>query len=1044
MNLYLKCIFAVLWAAVSTWATAQPAMPAVADPPVAAVGHGALIDAAGRDIEVTPEFVLAAQRHYLDRLQTEAAPATKAGLTRQRSALFANQNWNSTDQVLAQSALLQSYLAQLQPADAGQVASIDAALRHRLAQTIGTSRAGSTDVSDRELVPSPRLQRLLDRSRPSLLRSTLQGGAAYINECRAAGVPIPPDWGSASWVSRGVLDNEFISAASEAEVFVFQSTSPRGICFALPRSNGNTISLLGIICQGNDTSKSCFWDNQRNKVQFNIAKGTAVPLSGFAGGADLNGGTGGVCSDCHAGNNPFIIHPGTVLDVGAILKPNGWNQPLVHPSWPQNAGPTNRLAGIAIGAGEGSCTACHVQASTGGFPEISTATPSYCAAVLENAIARTMPPGGAGGTSYAKHIASLRAACKEAPKLNVLLWAGALWSHTGMPCTGESCPGWQKLDNNVRTVAYAAGNGRLFQLHNDGAIWQSTGAPCVDESCPGWQKLDNNPRTISIAAGGNRLYQLHNDGAIWQHTGVACSGDNCPGWQQLDHNPATAAIVASADQLFQLHRDGRVWEYTGTACSGNVCSGWRMLDNNTRTTAIAASAGQLFQQHHDGRIWQYTGTACSSGMCPGWRMLDNNPRTADLAANGGELLQRHRDGLVWKHNGTACAGENCPGWVKLDNNPRTSSIAGSAFQQHQDGRIWQSTGAACSGNSCPGWRLLDNNPRTRISAPADGDNGRLYQLHAPKVYQLHSDGAIWQSLGAPCVGDACGSWQRMDNNPQTRSIAASGGKLFQLHGNGRIWQSDGRPCDGDSCPGWRALDANPRTKAIASAGGQLYQLHSDGRVWRHTGVACQGTSCPGWVLLDANTRTVQISAGGQQLYQRHVDGKLWRHTGVPCSSATVCPGWTMVDNNPATRQIVAGEGRLYQLHQGGRIFEHTGQACSANSCPGWRLLDSNGATASIAAAGAELYQMHRNGRVWAHTGEACTGSGGNLRCPGWRLLDANPRTRQIVAADGILYQRHDSGAVWRSDGRACTSTSSCPGWQRMDNNTRTSSIEAAQ
>jgi hypothetical protein len=46
----------------------------------------------------------------------------------------------------------------------------------------------------------------------------------------------------------------------------------------------------------------------------------------------------------------------------------------------------------------------------------------------------------------------------------------------------------------------AAGN-NLYQLHNSGRIWRSTGVPCSGESCPGWQMLDNNGRTGRLAAG---------------------------------------------------------------------------------------------------------------------------------------------------------------------------------------------------------------------------------------------------------------------------------------------------------------------------------------------------------------------------------------------------------------------------------------------------------------------------------------------------------------------------------------------------------------
>ena len=294
--------------------------------------------------------------------------------------------------------------------------------------------------------------------------------------------------------------------------------------------------------------------------------------------------------------------------------------------------------------------------------------------------------------------------------------AGHIWKSTGVPCTGNSCPGWQMLDNNLKTVQIAAGGGDLYQLHNDGEIWKYTGTPCSGTSCPGWQRLDNNPRSRAIAASGSDLYQLHHDGRIWKYTGTPCSGNSCPGWQALDNNPKTVAIAPAAGNLYQLHNDGEIWKYTGTPCSGNSCPGWQRLDNNPKTSAVAAAGTALYQLHNDGWVWRYTGTPCSGSSCPGWQRLDNNPRTRAIAAGGKELYQLHNAGWIWRSTGTPCSGNSCPGWVRLDNNLRSRAIAAGPqqlFQLHHDGSIWRFTGKPCSGNSCPGWMRLDNNPRTR-------------------------------------------------------------------------------------------------------------------------------------------------------------------------------------------------------------------------------------------------------------------------------------------------------------------------------------------
>ncbi|CAM3495828.1 MULTISPECIES: hypothetical protein [Cupriavidus] len=541
-------------------------------------------------------------------------------------------------------------------------------------------------------------------------------------------------------------------------------------------------------------------------------------------------------------------------------------------------------------------------------------------------------------------------------------WAGAIWRSTGAPCVGDSCPGWQMLDNNIRTVQIAAGGERLYQLHLDGRIWRSNGTPCNVDSCPGWQMFDNNPKTVAIAAGGADLYQLHNDGRIWRSTGVACSGENCPGWQRLDNNPATVAIAANGNKLYQLHRDGRIWEWTGSPCRGDSCPHWRMLDNNPATVAIRTADGMLYQMHFNGRIWRSTGQACAGQSCPGWVQLDNNPATVDFSANAGGLFQRHRNGWIWRSNGAACSGQNCPGWVRMDNNLHSTAIAGGVYQMHHDGRVWRFTGSPCAGEACRGWDMLDNNPRTKLVAAADGENALLYQLHAPKLFQLHNDGAIWQSIGGACTGESCPSWQRLDNNPNTKALAASGGRLYQLHRDDRIWRSIGRPCTDDICLGWELLDNNPSTTKIVSSAGQLFQLHSNGQVWRFTGQACSGESCPGWVRLDQNSATRDIVAGGGQLYQLHDNGRIWRWTGVNCTGES-CPGWIMLDNNPQTRKLVAAGGLLHQLHDNGRIWTHTGVRCSGPSCPGWQMMDNDPRTVDIIAGGRELYQRHDDGRI---------------------------------------------------------------------------------
>ncbi len=347
------------------------------------------------------------------------------------------------------------------------------------------------------------------------------------------------------------------------------------------------------------------------------------------------------------------------------------------------------------------------------------------------------------------------------------------WSNPSVSYSG-SAMGTVAVEDNARVLNTTASAVATFR-NPDGTIWRYTGTPCAGNSCPGWQVLDNNPKTAAIVAAGTRLYQLHNDGVIWRYTGTPCAGNSCPGWQKLDNNPKTVAIVAAGTQLYQLHNDGMIWRYTGTPCAGNSCPGWQKLDNNPKAKAIVAAGTKLYQLHNDGMIWVYTGTPCAGNSCPGWQKLDNNPKAKAIVAAGTKLYQLHNDGMIWVYTGTPCAGNSCPGWQRLDNNAKTVSIVAEGtklYQLHNDGMIWRYTGTPCTGNSCPGWQRLDNNPKAQAIVAA-----------GTKLYQLHNDGLIWVYTGTPCAGNSCPGWQKLDNNRKTKAIDAAGTALYQLHGN---------------------------------------------------------------------------------------------------------------------------------------------------------------------------------------------------------------------------------------------------------------------
>src|SRR5262249_49315566 len=147
---------------------------------------------------------------------------------------------------------------------------------------------------------------------------------------------------------------------------------------------------------------------------FDFASGTVIPIGVpdlsinpagqyQAGGFELEGGQGGVCTDCHAGQNPYIIHPDADLGEGLLM--GQLNQPpqnlptfsasrydpLVPASWPQNqlSHPPALVPAV--------CAGCHVAGGiAGAFPQLSSDLKDYCGIILSKAITKTMPPSAPG------------------------------------------------------------------------------------------------------------------------------------------------------------------------------------------------------------------------------------------------------------------------------------------------------------------------------------------------------------------------------------------------------------------------------------------------------------------------------------------------------------------------------------------------------------------------------------------------------------------------------------------------------------------------
>jgi hypothetical protein len=377
--------------------------------PIAAVGYGQLFDAEGNVIPPTRDFRQRALNYYHNRLMGEAPRSLRIRYQEVKKLLDDKGKELGIDDVLAQSLLIDWLIDNLHPNDAAYLKAKNRTLRLGHVTANAGSRASWRSPDHQYGLPSE----ILDFTFGShILTKTLATGREYISECREAGVPIPPTWGTPSWVYEGDLTTNFVGSGNPARIFSAESTNPNGICVALPRIGGNTISLLGIICLGRQTNHVCFWDRANTPV------GTEVPIEDFQGGAAL----GDICSDCHAGENPFVVHPYSSKDpnspfkkLASRLRTTAWYTPHVQPAWPQNPGPSILPEIVPLpSASDQRCTSCHDQSYAGRFPEVG-ALKGYCTTVLKKAIQQTMPLGNPGDPMYAAHADAMQAFCTQKP-----------------------------------------------------------------------------------------------------------------------------------------------------------------------------------------------------------------------------------------------------------------------------------------------------------------------------------------------------------------------------------------------------------------------------------------------------------------------------------------------------------------------------------------------------------------------------------------------------------------------------------------------------
>jgi hypothetical protein len=412
--------------------------------PVGYSGHGALFTPTGEEIAVTPDFIRRAQAYYLTPLYSTATPRQRAAFDHKSRLVADLTRGDESTSLYAQLLLLDSLIDQLRPADAVRLTHKTRLLKEAWARHVAgvASRAAAGGRRAQDL-PASTIAMLRQAGLPVAVplpaATVAQDREAYIKDCVAAGVPVPGTYeiNGSGWKSNGELQagkSQFVGPGNRSQV-VYRANvgkEPEGLCIALPRyNNGSTdLQALGLICMGAGkadaqgavlkASKACFFDYPKGAGTLD----TKIKLLDFKSNGELEGGD--VCTDCHAGENAFVVHPDVAAFQGLPNRqPKFWYVPMVDKTtWPRNPEPKVDITdGVKVGS---KCNACHFAVADGGdgrLPVLSTAlngADGYCNTILRGAIQNTMPKGskawdGKPDGAYDADIKALLKACTKPP-----------------------------------------------------------------------------------------------------------------------------------------------------------------------------------------------------------------------------------------------------------------------------------------------------------------------------------------------------------------------------------------------------------------------------------------------------------------------------------------------------------------------------------------------------------------------------------------------------------------------------------------------------
>ena len=193
--------------------------------------------------------------------------------------------------------------------------------------------------------------------------------------------------------------------------------------------------------------------------------------------------------------------------------------------------------------------------------------------------------------------------------------------------------------------------------------------------------------------------------------------------------------------------------------------------------------------------------------------------------------------------------------TELDDNPRTFLAAAGPvglYQVHSDGSVWQLTGLCYH---C--WKQIDNHPSHDLVAGS-------------RLYETRAGGTVWRYNGTPF------NWTEVANNPMNTDLSLAidtHNVLYELTGtlsNGQLVSSS--VLKGYGPFNFQPIDTVDLTNSIV-ADSRLYQEREDGTI-----LVYQGGSSWGFVSLPNSLSHVEAGTASDAVYWELSDNSVWQFT----------------------------------------------------------------------------------------------------------------------------------------------------------------------